>query len=354
VTGAPIEVPPGPHVWGSFDYLMWKVRGGLLPPLITTAFGSPSMAAPNPFTAFEVSQSKINGGPHDGLRLTGGYWLDKPDGTGIELRYDRFFHGEDEQNLASVPRTFLARPFWDELNNVPALFLLSNPAGTMQGAAQIRTTFDSLGFEANYLRRGPAMLSEAFHWIIGVRYWELQEDLTVAAGSRMGGIEAVSFDTFATRNRFIGPQIGGQMNFTRNNFTIDFTSKLAAGAMLEDVSIVGGSTAMLPSGAIINRPGGFLALSSNSGGHSRTKFAVINDVSLAVGYCITDYCQIRVGYDFMYVFQVVRPGEQTDLGINPNLLPFSATPTPPARPGFRFNEEVFWMQGCSIGVVFQF
>jgi hypothetical protein len=224
----------------------------------------------------------------------------------------------------------------------------------MQGAAQIRTTFDSQSFEANYLRRGPAMMSESFHWIFGLRYWDLQEDLTVAAGSRMPGIAAGSFDTFATKNRFIGPQIGGQMNFTRNNFTIDLTSKLAVGAMLEDVSILGGSTAILPSGSFVNRPGGFLALSSNSGGHSRTKIAAINDISLAIGYCITDYCQIRIGYDFVYVFQVVRPGEQIDLGINPNLLPFSPTPTPPARPAFRFNEEVFWMQGCSVGVVFQF
>ena len=102
VTGAPIEVPPGPHVWATFDYLMWKVKGGLLPPLVATAFGSSSMTSPNPYTAFMVSESKINSGLHDGLRLTGGYWLDKPDGTGIELRYLQFFHGQDVQDLASV------------------------------------------------------------------------------------------------------------------------------------------------------------------------------------------------------------------------------------------------------------
>lgn len=354
VSGAPIEIPPGPHVWASFDYLMLKVKGGLLPPLVTSAFGSPSMASPDPFSAFMVSESKINSGLHDGFRLTGGAWLDKPDGTGVELRYSRLFHDEHVQDLAGVPRTFLSRPFWDELHNAPALFLLSNPAGTMQGVAQIRTTFDTEGFEANFLRRGPAMIGEAFHWILGVRFWELQEDLTVAAGSQIGGMRAGSFDTFATRNRFYGTQFGGQWHFTRNSLAIDLTLKVASGAMLEDVSILGGSTALLPSGARVDRPGGFLALASNSGGHSRTKFATIPQLSLAVAYCLTDNIKLRVGYDLMYVYKVIRPGEQIDLGINPNLLPFSPTPTPPLRPDFRFNDETFWMQGCSVGLVVQF
>ena len=187
VTGAPIEIPPGPRLWASFDYLMWKVRGGLLPPLVASAFGSPSMASPNPYSAFMVSESKLNAGLHDGVRLSGGIWLDKPDGTGVELSYTQFFHVEQTQDLAGVRRTFLARPFWDAYHNAPAPFLLSNPAGTMQGVAQIRSTFDSDGFEANLLRRGPAMIGEQFHWILGLRFWQLQEDLTVAAGSQTAG-----------------------------------------------------------------------------------------------------------------------------------------------------------------------
>jgi hypothetical protein len=354
VTGAPIEVPPGPHLWVKADYLMWNVKGGLLPPLVTSAFGSPSMASPDPLSAFMVSESKINSGLHDGFRVAGGIWLDKPDGTGVELRYARFFHGEDVQDLESVPRTFLGRPFWDVVNNAPALFLLSNPAGTMQGFAQIRTSFDSEGFEANVLRRGPAMVGEEFHWIMGLRYWEMQENLTVAAGSQVGGMRVGTFDTFATRNRFFGSQIGGQFSFTRNNLQIDLTLKVASGAMLEDASVLGGATALLPNGVRVDRPGGFLALASNSGGHSRTKFAVLPEGSLAIAYCVTDNVKLRLGYDAMYVYKVIRPGEQVNLQINPSLLPFSPTPTAPLRPDFRFNDETFWMQGFSFGMVVEF
>ena len=66
----------------------------------------------------------------------------------------------------------------------------------------------------------------------------------------MSGMQAGSFDTFATRNRFYGTQFGGQWRFGRNNFTFDLTLKVASGAMLEDVSILGGSTALLPSGLV--------------------------------------------------------------------------------------------------------
>src|SRR4051812_44484662 len=46
VAGPPIEVPEGPRFWADVDCLHWRSKGGLLPPLVATAFGSPSQAAP--------------------------------------------------------------------------------------------------------------------------------------------------------------------------------------------------------------------------------------------------------------------------------------------------------------------
>ena len=44
-----------------------------------------------------------------------------------------------------------------------------------------------------------------------------------------------------------------------------------------------------------------------------------------------------------------------DLGVNPNLLPFSGVaPTGPARPSFHFNGEEFWMHGINVGLSVQF
>ena len=149
------------------------------------------------------------------------------------------------------------------------------------------------------------------------------------AGSEAGGMAVGSYDSFTTRNRFFGPQFGAKLNWARSGFTFDVAFKLAVGAMMEQATIQGGTTAMLPSGMRFYRPGGFLALSTNSGVHDRTKLAFMRDTTFSFGYSITENIALRVGYDLLWVSNVVRPGEQASLNINPTLLPFSATANRP-------------------------
>jgi hypothetical protein len=352
VDGPPIEVPPGPRVWLDFDYLLWRMKGGLLPALVTA---SPAgLPLPTVGSAYMVNDNRINGDVRDGLRLSAGYWLDKPHGTGVEASYTCFAHADDVATYTGHSGIFLSRPFWDVLQNRQALLLLSMTNGTMQGQAQVITSFDSQGAEANMWRRGPAMFSEEFHWIFGLRFFELEEDLTVLAASRTAVMEVSTFDTFATRNQFYGGQIGGRWFWGMNKFTIDAVFKLAVGAMVQEAKIFGGTTVTLPTGAQASAPGGFLALSSNSGTHRRTNFGFIRETSLTVGYNVTENINLHLGGDFVYVGYVVRPGEQTDLGINTNLLPGSAGAGGPARPGFRFNKEEFYMYGFRFGITVQF
>lgn len=356
VSEAPIEVPPGPEVWTTFDYLMWRAKGGLSPAIAGVVLGRNARTTPiNPEAVFQVNDNRINGSVQTGFRLTGGYWLDKPFGTGVEARFTMFMRSDDLHTYTGSTVSALARPFWDESRQAPALFQLSSPTGAMLGAIRIKTTFDSDGAEANYLRRGPAMIGEEMHWIMGMRYWSLEEDLSVEAGSRSGGMTVGAFDSFSTRNRFFGPQFGTRMGFSRGDFRIDMAMKLAVGALMEEVSISGNTTAVLPSGARVSSPGGFLALSSNSGVHERTKLAFMRDTSISIGYVISENIMLRFGADMVWISNVVRPGEQVSLNINPTLLPFAAgSATAPARPTFRFNEEVFMMYGFSVGLAVQF
>jgi len=356
VAGPPIEVPEGPHFWADVDFLYWRSKGGLVPSLVAAAFGSPSQASPvSPLQAFLISDDRMNGTMQSGLQASVGYWLDKPFGTGVEARYQGFLHNDNLAQYAGTSRTFLNRPFWNQANNSPELFLLSTPSGSSTGIVGVGTSFDSFGLEANYLRRGPAMFSESFHWIMGLRYWNLEEELFVEGNSRTGGLSVTTLDSFMTRNQFFGGQIGGKWNWTRKRLTIDMSWRMALGAMLEDVNISGSSTAVLPSGTRVEAPGGFLALSSNMGDHSRTQFAWIRESQISLSYAVHENVSLRLGYSFMYVSGVVRPGEQIDLGINPNLLPFSPGPaTAPLRPELRMNHETFFMYGVNAGLTVQF
>ena len=96
-----------------------------------------------------------------------------------------------------------------------------------------------------------------------------------------------------------------------------------------------------------------LALPSNMGSFSQTRFAVVPEVALKLGYQVTSQLRIHAGYDFLYWSNVVRPGNVIDTGINPTQIP----PGPIAgvsRPLPRLDGSDFWAQGVNLGAVFTF
>jgi hypothetical protein len=356
VTGAPIEVPPGPMFWAAADSLWWRAKGGLVPPLVVGVYTSAHPALPtDPRMAFPVSDDRINGDLKAGYRLRGGAWLDKPNGTGVELVFTNFLDTERVNSFFGNSNVILARPFVDVIQRNPALMRLSDPNVGLQGIAQVRSTFDSDGLELNVLRRGPAMIGEEMHWVIGLRYWTLGESLLVDSASAANGLRVSEFDSFSTRNRFYGPQVGGNWHWDRGRFGLDLTLKMAVGPMTQDTGIDGGSTAMVASGARLDRPGGLLALASNIGDDRRIRLAWVRDTALNMSYRLTDNVQLRLGYEFFWVSTVLRPGQQIDLGVNPTLLPFNPGPVGgPIRPLYRPDGEIFWMHGINLGLAVQF
>jgi large repetitive protein len=62
--------------------------------------------------------------------------------------------------------------------------------------------------------------------------------------------------------------------------------------------------------------GGFLVLPSNIGTHQTSRFSVVPEVGVNLGYAITPGVRVSIGYTFMFWTQVVRPGDQIDLRVN--------------------------------------
>ena len=70
-----------------------------------------------------------------------------------------------------------------------------------------------------------------------------------------------------------------------------------------------------------------------------------------IAFKVTERLRLTAGYTFVYWSQVVRPGDQIDLDLNPNLFPPEAMPfSGPLRPRFTWRESDFWAQGVSAGV----
>jgi hypothetical protein len=106
-------------------------------------------------------------------------------------------------------------------------------------------------------------------------------------------------------------------------------------------------------------PGGYFALPTNMGGHSRTVFAVVPELRLGVGYRLTPATSLHFGYSALFASEVARPGNHVNRSINPTQSASwtedpNAALTGPAQPSFSFHSSSFWAQGVSLGVNVRF
>ena len=353
VSTAPIEEPPGPRFWVGMEYLLMRTRGDDLPPLFAVTDprgdGAPAIAI--------VSPGEVNQGPHNGVRLSAGYWLSMPQLWGVETSYWWLSQDTDASFSAAPPGTILSRPFVDPRINggEPRLFQISTANGVTAALGQVQSTFDSDGFELNALRRANPFFGNEMHWIIGARYWGLREDLSISALSRAPTLdfESVMFDRFATENRFFGAQVGSRIVFDYGRLNVVFSARTALGVMYQEANIDGTSALVSAAGTEV-RPGGFLALRGNIGEHERTKFAMLGDLSLRLYYRVTEQVSFGLGYNLLLVSNVLRPGGQIDPVVNPALLPFSGASAGPVRPTFEFVGKQFWMHGINVGLTVRF
>jgi hypothetical protein len=73
---------------------------------------------------------------------------------------------------------------------------------------------------------------------------------------------------------------------------------------------------------------------------------------------VTPQVKLLLGYTFLYVSDVARPGDQVDRVVNRTTLPSSQAFNPfaggPARPSFSFTGSDFWSQGVSFGIGLRF
>ena len=191
---------------------------------------------------------------------------------------------------------------------------------------------------------------------------DIRENLVTDPNLLSPGGPILVHDSFETSNNFYGGQFGPDMGFKRARWSLDLLGKIAIGDMSESVRI-DGSTAFPGQGTAV--PGGFLALPSNIGTFDRNRLAFIPEGGLKVGFQATQHCRLFVGYTFMYLSDVVRPGDQIDTRVDLRQVPITSFVTGgPALPGMLMPPAVlpsvtmkrsdFWAQGVNFVVEFKF
>lgn len=349
----------GNRWYGSAEYLLWFIRGQSLPPLLTT--GPITAAVPGAIgqagTNILFGNNSFNNNPYSGVRLRGGYWFNDCHGLGIDL--GGFILGGDSKNFAasSMGVPFLARPFTNALTGAPDIEAVAAPGG-LAGTFSAVNTFFLYGAEANLRRNFFCGCNWFIDGFAGWRLLGLNESLSInenlavvtsANPALPAGSTFLVHDGFNTSNLFNGGQIGVIGEYRIGRFSIDVRDALALGGTMQYANVSGSTTTAGPGVLPTTLPGGLLALPSNIGPHTRGMVSFVEEVSVNFGYQFTNHIRGFVGYNFLFWSSVLRPGQQIDTTVNPNLIP-PAVGGGPNRPAFNFNASNFWVQGVQFGL----
>jgi hypothetical protein len=380
------EPTPLFNLWGDFSFQSWWLHGSPAPaPLVTTGPlpGGPGGFAPQlgsgipgqEDTAVLYGGDRLAQSINQGFKVTLGAWLDYPAQTwAVEGSFFYLAPSSINGTFSSDANGFplLARPVTDAGTNTETVLFVSAPAAFTGGIA-VDSTTSMLGGEANALyvaERWESMnVCGYFNLLAGFRYLDLHDDLDIVQNT---GVlpEGVAFfaanpgisptqvhlnDNFNTRNDFYGGQVGAQLGWNWWFVNLSLAGKVALGGVHQQVDIGGSTTFFSP---LLKQPlttaGGLLTQPSNIGSYHRNVFAVLPSLEANLTFEITAQIHLLVGYQFLYLSDVARPGNQIDPVVNRDQLPTSQLFNPalsgPARPEFHFHSEDFWAQGLTLGL----
>jgi hypothetical protein len=362
--GASSSPPTGPRDPGGFsvsaEALVWWLKGSPAPtPLVSDGF------LDDPGTKVFLGGEDLDTNPNPGLRVTLGYALDRR--WGVE---GSVFYLPTRSTTRSVSSSGLAGsqnlliPFFDPTlhrENVTGL----SAAGDFSGSAREELSSSFLGAELSATRALVSTPAWRVDLLGGFRYLRLRETYAFSTSSPFVPPQPLDIwetkDEFDATNNFYGAQLGVRCRLDRGPWFVGGVVKLALGAMAQSVDIDGFllTNDFNGFGAPQRFAGGYFAQPTNIGTRDRTVFAVVPEVGLTLGYRLCRWASVSVGYTFLYVSDVARPGLQVDRTINPTQsASFGGTPPTtlqgPAHPAFKFEGSDVWAQGINFGLTLRF
>jgi hypothetical protein len=388
---APTILAPAPRaiLYGNLDYLLWWVKGAPLSvPLVTTGpietthhgfVNSPdaTILYGAPFAPAQGGNDTQSFGAFSGLRLNLGFWLDSDrrfaiEGSAFLLgRRTAGYAARADENGMPILNTpvhnnvvYTAGRGTSPSENEDGLpYSLPSDeqradgnAGVFTGGVKITNSLRLWGADV----AGVLNLNRGNSWelsaLAGFRYLDLFEsfdlngDIQGVSGSYASNSGNV-FDHFQTRNQFYGCTLGLRGRYVSGFLTFDLMARIALGATHQVININGGFESFNRQAPYLSGPEGIFAQPANSGRTADDDFAVLPEVQCRASYALTNWLSVSVGYDFLFLSRVVRPGDQINRNI-PKGQTFlqggdDISATSPAR---FFNRTDFYAHGLTFGL----
>lgn len=385
------------------EYLAWFIKKNPLPvPLVT--FASIDDAIPGaigqPNTRILLGEEDIGMGWMQGFEVIGKSWIDRK--IGLEAAYlllPKVQERKSTRTSGEPDSPNLAVPIFDVtgvfgLNGIPGetIYILPGPFDEtpfFSGFFNINLSSQFQGAEINAFYELQTQSQYALEWIWGLRWFQLEESLkfeintTTVPNSPEPFNSSQFLDRFQMTNNFVAGQIGIKGGFHLNRWRLEGMIKGALGASIEEMKIRGSSNTLTGTVWFLTAgtgnetlAGGIFTQPSNTGALRKTPFAYSFETRVNSLLEITKNWTIDIGYTFLWISKVFRPGNQIDrninstrtaladasratTGIGPGPIPFGTPLSAPApegetAPKVLFRQSSFWAQGLSVGIRLNF
>ena len=303
--------------------------------------------------------------PGPGLRLTGRYAANarwSVDGSFFAV--ERRSTSRGISSSGEPGSTNLLLPFYD-VNAERETATEISLAGQYRGDVTEQFTNRLTGADVNVAWPLAATAPWNLSLFGGFRWLQLKESYSISTSSPTIPPQPLDIwntkDTFDATNDFYGGQLGIRASYDRDRWYASGRAQVALGGMVQKVGIAGSleTNDFTGLGETRSYAGGYFALPSNIGQHSRTQFSAIPEIALRVGYRITPSVSVFGAYHVLYASNVVRPGNQVSRNVNATQSvsytgePF-IDPTGPTQPAFVFRTSDYWAQSLGVGVEVRF
>ncbi len=361
-------LPCWPRLSLRADYLYWWFKDMPLPPVLSTGIATDTLpgAIGMPGTKVLFGGLPVEESPNAGVRAVLSAWLDPDSRLGVELGGFFLASRTAKINPASsggINSPILSQPFFNVGTGQEDISVIASP-GIASGSVDIETEGRLWGAEANALVNFYQYRRFRIDGLAGFRYLQLHESVSMNEQTTglpglplIGGLQSTTEDHFSANSNFYGGQFGLRSEIHSGRLFLELQAKVALGATQETTDIAGQTTINQPGIGSQTFEGGLFALSSNSGRHSASAFAVLPEGDVNAGWQPFDHLQFQVGYSFIYLSRLARAGAQVDRNLNPNLIPGSTTfgeggPALPSATPVR--QSSFWLQGLNFGLAVLF
>lgn len=365
------EVTPLGHSWNRYEYLLWWSKAQPVPPLVTS---SPPGTDPNlsgQHTTLLVGNDSLANPDTSGGRFVYGFAINSEETLGLEATY--FFLGS-QTSTVHVANPFtstgrqIGRPLVDPITDSEYIAPIALP-GSLAGGVTVSTTSRVTGWELNGVANLVHIPGVTLNAIAGYRYFMVNEGLRIeqqtwspVTGGAWPSL-LLAADQFDAHNRFHGGQFGINAELGEGPVFLELTGKIALGRTMQVVRTSGQSVMVTPGFPVpsaVPTANGVLAQPSNSGRFTNMPFAVLPEAGFKFGYRFGQKSRCYFGYNFIYLSDVVRAGDQVDRLVDPMAVPGMFVGRPVLEtawvqhPSPRMERTDFWVQGLIFGLEYRY